>query len=150
MSVIAPGTAAPPIPGIELHGAPRVLYFYKVTCPVCQMAAPAAQNFEGAYPGHIVGIGQDPQAKLDDFRDRFGQAFRTHPDDPPYPASSAYGIRVVPTAVLVDPEGAVSDVVESWDREGLNRMSKRLAGLTGRPYVSISEPADGLPPFRPG
>jgi peroxiredoxin len=150
MSVVAPGSVAPPIPDVHLRGAPKVVYFYKVTCPVCQMAAPAVQTFDRAYPGHIVGIGQDPPAKLAEFGDSYGQEFPTHPDAPPYPASSAYGISVVPTAVLVDPEGMVVDAVESWDRDGLNRVSKHLAELTGRPYTPISEPADGRPAFRPG
>lgn len=150
MSVIAPGSPAPAISGVQLDGAPKVLYFYKVTCPVCQMAAPAAQSFDRAYPGHIVGIGQDPPPKLAEFGDAFGQQFPAHADAPPYPASSAYGIRVVPTAVLVDAGGMVVDVVESWNRDGLNGMSKRLAGLLDLPYTSISEPGDGLPPFRPG
>jgi hypothetical protein len=51
---------------------------------------------------------------------------------------------------LVDADGAVVDVVESWDRDGLNEMSKRLADLAGFPHASISEPGDGLPSFRPG
>jgi thiol-disulfide isomerase/thioredoxin len=150
VSVISPGSPAPPVPGVELRGAPQVLYFYKVTCPVCQMAAPAVQAFDRAYPGHIAGIGQDPPEKLAQFGDRFGQEFVTHPDSPPYPASVAYGIRVVPTAVLVDEGGVVADVVESWDRDGLNRVSRRVADLTGLPYAPISELGDGLPPFRPG
>jgi hypothetical protein len=44
----------------------------------------------------------------------------------------------------------VEDVVESWDRDGYNRMSLRLSELTERPYAEVSTPADGLPPFRPG
>ncbi len=150
MNVIAPGSPAPAVPGIQLRGNPKVLYFYKVTCPVCQMAAPAAQSFDRAYPGHIVGIGQDPPDRLAEFGELFGQAFPTQTDGPPYPVSSAYGIRVVPTAVLVDADGAVADVVESWDRDGLNGVSKRLADLTALPYAPISERGDGLPPFRPG
>jgi peroxiredoxin len=150
VNVIAPGSPAPAVPGIQLRGDPKVLYFYKVTCPVCQMAAPAAQNFDRAYPGRIVGIGQDPPEKLAEFGDRFGQAFPSQTDDPPYPVSSAYGISVVPTAVLVDADGAVVDVVESWNRDGLNAMSKHLAGLLDLPSAPISEPGDGLPPFRPG
>jgi thiol-disulfide isomerase/thioredoxin len=150
MSVVAPGSVAPAIVGVELGGDPKVVYFYKVTCPVCQMAAPAVQAFDRAYPGHIVGIGQDPPEKLDEFGETFGQEFRTHPDAPPYPVSSAYGISVVPTAVLIDAQAMVVDAVESWDRDGLNGLSRQLADLTGRPYASISEPADGRPAFRPG
>ena len=150
MAPLAPGSTAPAIPGIAFDGQPLVLFFYKVTCPVCQLAAPPVEAFERAYPGRIEGIGQDPPAKLAAFSNQYGMTFRVTADDPPYPASTTYGIRVVPTTFLVDAEGRIADVVESWDREGINRVSKGLAELTGAPYVPISAPGDGLPPFRPG
>jgi len=40
--------------------------------------------------------------------------------------------------------------VESWDREALNEVSGALAEVSGLPYAPISNPGDGLPPFRPG
>jgi peroxiredoxin len=144
---LPPGSAAPPIPGVTFDHDPQVLFFFKVTCPVCQMAAPAAERFEGAYPGHIMGVGQDPPGKLAAFSDQYGMSFRVTADDPPYPVSSAY---VVPTTFLVDPGGTVIDVVESWDREGLNGLSERLAQQIGAAYAPISAAGDGLPPFRPG
>ena len=76
--------------------------------------------------------------------------FPCRPDLPPYEISNAYGIRVVPTVVVVGTEGRVEAVAESWDREGLNEVSRRLAELAGAAYAPISEPADGLPAFRPG
>jgi len=41
-------------------------------------------------------------------------------------------------------------VVESWDRDGYNRIAKRLAQATGSPAGAVSDPGDGLPSFRPG
>jgi hypothetical protein len=64
--------------------------------------------------------------------------------------SNAYGISHVPTLVVIDASGVVADVVESWDREGLNRASERLAALVGAEPSPVSEPGDGLPDFRPG
>jgi hypothetical protein len=52
--------------------------------------------------------------------------------------------------VVVDGEGRVADVVESWDRDGYHRASATLAGLLGLDSVVISDAGDGLPPFRPG
>jgi peroxiredoxin len=149
VSPLAPGAPAPVVPGVDLDSAPRVLFFYKVTCPVCQMAAPAVQAFERAYPGRIVGIGQDPTGKLQAFANEYGTTFDSVSDAPPYPVSDAYGIRVVPTVFLVQ-AGAIVETVESWNRDGLNSVSVRLADLTGAPYAPVSEPTDGLPPFRPG
>jgi thiol-disulfide isomerase/thioredoxin len=137
------------IPDLDLTDGPLAVFFYKVTCPVCQMAAPKAQAFAEAYPGRILGVGQDPVEKLDAFDREYGMAFSRIPDEPPYELSNAYGIEVVPTVFLVH-EGSIVDRVESWDRDGYNRVSRRLGELTGSPYAEISSVADGLPPFRPG
>jgi peroxiredoxin len=150
MAPAAIGSAAPPVPGLRLDERPMTLFFYKVTCPVCQLAAPKVQGFEVGYPGHIAGIGQDVPAKLAPFRDEHGMTFRGLADEPPYDVSRAWGIQVVPTTILVDADGTVRDVVESWDRDGLNRLSSRMAELLGAEYTPISGPGDGLPVFRPG
>jgi thiol-disulfide isomerase/thioredoxin len=149
MAVIAAGAEAPPVPGVELDGDPRLLWFYKVTCPVCQMAAPIAQKLSEASPGRLVGVGQDPDGKLRAFAQQFGTTFEVVSDPAPYDASSAYGLETVPTLVLVQ-DGRVADVAESWDRDGYNRMAARLAELTGEAATTVSDPRDGLPPFRPG
>jgi hypothetical protein len=146
--VIAVGSEAPPAPGAP--EGPHAIVFYKVTCPTCQMAAPPMERFAQAYPGRVTGIGQDPADKLQAFSATYGMSFPSMPDSPPYDVSNAYGIAHVPTVVVVDAGGAVADVVESWDRDGLNRASARLAMLVGAEPVPISEPGDGLPDYRPG
>jgi hypothetical protein len=150
MTALPPGSAAPPIPGVSFADGPRALYFYKVTCPACQMSAPSAERFEHAYPGRIAGVGQDPPDRLQGFSDEWGVTFPSVPDHPPYEISNAYGIRVVPTLFLVSEGGTILESVESWDRDGYNGVSRRLAGLTGATYEEVSTPSDGLPPFRPG
>jgi thiol-disulfide isomerase/thioredoxin len=146
---LTPGATAPPVPGIDISNGPGLLYFYKVTCPVCQMAAPKAQALQDAYPGRVFGVGQDPEEKLSAFDAEYAMAIPRVPDLPPYEQSNAYGIRVVPTVFLVQ-DSTVLDTVESWDRDGYNRVSRRMADLTGSDYAEISSAGDGLPPFRPG
>jgi peroxiredoxin len=114
------------------------------------MAAPKVEAFEQAYPGRIVGIGEDPPQKLAAFARDHGTTFRVVPDLAPYPLSRAFGLRTVPTTFLVDADGTILDTVESWDREGLNRVSRRLSELVGAPYAAISAEGDGLPRFKPG
>ncbi len=150
MAPLAPGTAAPPIDGVELGGAPRAVFFYKVTCPVCQMAAPKAGELASAYPGYFVGVGQDPVDRLARFAQEFDADFPAVADLPPYDASNAYGIETVPTLFVIDQDAKIVQTVESWDRDGYNRVSKALADLSGLPYAEVSNPDDGLPPFRPG
>ena len=149
MTVITKGAVAPAIPGVDLTTGTRTLFFYKVTCPVCQMTGPIAQRLEAAYPGTVAGIGQDPDQKLDTFAAEYGWQFDSHSDAPPYDVSEAYGIRVVPTVVVVK-DGKVDDLVESWDRDGYERVNARLAELTGRDPVALVTAADDLPSFRPG
>ena len=150
MAELQVGSKAPTVPGVDFGAGPTALFFYKVTCPVCQMAAPAAGKFEQAYPGRIEGVGQDPEEKLTEFDRQFGLGFASVPDLPPYGVSEAYGIISVPTLFLVSSDGTLLESVPSWDRDGYNSVSERLAKLLGVDPAPISEPSDGLPAFRPG
>jgi peroxiredoxin len=143
------GSPAAPVAGVDLTG-PRVLVFYKVTCGVTKMATPAIGRLARAYPGRVVGVGQDPQPQLDEFAAAYSLDFPQVPDPEPYRASDAYGILSAPTAILVDARDQVAAVAESWDREAWNGLAATLAGLTGSPAVAVSEPQDGLPDYKPG
>ena len=147
MMPLATGELAPPIPG-ELE-TPGVLCFYKVTCPTCQLAAPVAERFHRAFPGRFLGVGQDPDDRLQRFAEEYGLTFEAVGDDPPYELSNAYGIRTVPTLFLIE-DGRVDQVVESWDRDAWNDLAVRLGEMTGTAAEPLSSAGDGLPPFRPG
>jgi thiol-disulfide isomerase/thioredoxin len=149
VNALSPGSAAPPVPDLDFAAGPALLWFYKVTCPVCQMAAPIAHSLDQAYPGRLHGVGQDPPERLRTFDEDFGLGFRSQPDLPPYDLSNAYGVGVVPTLFLIGSDGTVVDTVESWDRDGYRRVSKGLAELLGLAPANLVIPAS-LPPFRPG
>lgn len=146
---IAIGALAPAVDGVHLTG-PHALVFYKATCSVTQMAGPPLARLGDAYDGVVVGVGQDPQGDLDAFASTYGWRFPQVPDLAPYVASDAYGIVSAPTVVVVDAAGRVADVVESWDREGMNRASASLARLLDAEAAVLSRPDDGLPAFKPG
>ncbi|HLB62418.1 MAG TPA: hypothetical protein VJN50_06785 [Actinomycetota bacterium] len=150
MSAIAVGEHAPPVAGVDFVAGPSVLWFFKVTCPVCQMSAPKIEVVDRAFPGLVTGIGQDAAGDIAAFGAEHGTGIRALPDVDPYPVSNAFGIEVVPTLVVVDSGGAVADVVESWSRDGYNRAAVTIAELTGSGPVVVSQASDGLPPFRPG
>ena len=143
------GTRAPDVPGVDLSSGPTTLFFYKVTCPTCQIAAPVAERLFGTFPDRFVAVVQDPPERVEGFAEEYGTTFQSITDAPPYGLSDAYGIEVVPTLFLVE-DGSVTDVVESWDRDGWNRVSSRLAGALGQSIAPLSEEGDGLPVFRPG
>ena len=144
---IAIGAAALDVGGLT---GPHALIFYKVTCSVTELAGPALARLGAAYEGAVLGVGQDPQPELEAFAAGHGWTFPQVPDLAPYEASDAYGIASAPTVVVIDGGGRVADVVESWDREGMNRASATLAGLLGADPEVLSTRADGLPAFKPG
>lgn len=150
MSPLKVGAIAPGVPGVRFGDGPVGLFFYKVTCPTCQMAAPKVEAFERAYPGRVVGIGQDPPEALERFTKEYGLGLRSVVDPPPYEVSDAYEIVSVPTLFLVGAGCTVLESVGAWDRDAFNRVSHHLAELTGAGPVDISEPGDGLPAFQPG
>jgi AhpC/TSA family len=146
---IATGAQAPPVEGATREG-PHVLVFFKVTCGTTQLATPAIERLARAFPGRVIGVGQDPQPKLDAFSNEYGLTLPLVPDLDPYEASDGYGIVSAPTAVAVGDDGAVLDVAESWDREAWNRLAADFADALGVPTSTVSDPDDGLPDFKPG
>jgi hypothetical protein len=146
---IAVGERAPGVEGV-LDDGPRVLVFFKVTCSTTHLAAPAIERLGRAYPGRVVGVGQDPEPALGGFAEEYGVTLPLVPDLEPYVASDAYGIASAPTAVAIGVDGAVIDVAESWDRDAWNRLSATFAAETGVEPATVSEPGDGLPAFKPG
>ncbi len=151
--MLQPGTTAPPIPLADIDTGeeraepwvegPTVVGFFKVTCPVCQMAAPAVEALaEGG--ALVVAVGEDPPKKLNHYRVEFGQDVATRSEPPPYPVSTAYGVESVPTLFLVGIDGVIVDAVAGWNRDRWNSLAERAGA---RP---VSSPDDGLPPFRSG
>ena len=150
VSPLEVGDVAPAIPGVTFGDGPRGLFFYKVTCPTCALAAPRMRAFEDAYPGRVIGIGQDPEEDLVRFTRENAMGIHSIADEPPYPSSDAYAVVSVPTLYLVGQDGRVMESVGAWDRTGFNRVAGRIADLTGADAVTISSPGDGLPDFKPG
>jgi hypothetical protein len=146
---IAVGADAPRVEGATPEG-PHALVFFKVSCSTTQLATPAIERLAQAFPGKVVGVGQDPPDALAGFAQEYGVSMPLVPDLDPYEASDAYGLESAPTAVAVDSEGRVLDVAESWDRHAWNRLAAALANEIEVPVPTVSDPGDGLPDFKPG
>jgi AhpC/TSA family protein len=150
MSPLEVGDVAPAVPGVAFEEGPMGLFFYKVTCPTCRLAAPTMGAFERAFPARVIGIGQDPERELVRFSRDYAMEIHMIEDPPPYTLSNAYAIVSVPTLYLVGEGGRLLESVEAWDRSGFNRVAAKIAELTGGEPVDVSTPADGLPDFKPG
>jgi hypothetical protein len=92
-------------------------------------------------------VAQDPPERVDAFAREYRITFPSVSDTEPYDTSNAYGIRTVPTLFVIG-KNAVAEVVESWDREGWNRVGAYFGSAAGSEPLSAE--GDGLPPFRPG
>jgi len=149
MSPLRVGDPAPPVPAVSVGDGPHGLFFYKVTCPTCQMVAPTMAGFERALPGRVVGVGQDPEPALARFTEEFRLGISSVEDVPPYAISDAYVVESVPTLYLVD-DRTVLDAVGAWDRDGFNRVAASLAERLAAEPLVVSTPGDGLPAFQPG
>lgn len=146
MASLQPGDRAPSLEGLN---GPAAVVFYKVTCPTCQMAAPAMEHLYRAYTDRFLAVVQDPPERAEEFARAYDVTFPATTDAPPYEVSDAFRVEVVPTLFVVA-DGKVHDVAESWDRDGWNRAAANLAGLLGTKPAAVSHEGDGLPPFRPG
>ena len=122
---------------------PVVLAFFKVTCPVCRIAAPKLQALHDSGV-RVTAIGQDPPPAIADYATRYGQRVPTLTESAPYPVSDAFDVEAVPTLYLVGEDGAIRDSVAGWDREGWNRVAEASE------VPPVSAEGDGLPSYRPG
>lgn len=138
-----PDAATEEIVSDPWRDGPVVLAFFKVTCPVCQLAAPKVRALADG-GARVVGIGEDPSRKLTAFASRHGQRVPTVSEPSPYRVSDAYGVSTVPTLFLVDGEGIVRNAVQGWDRERWNALAVAAGAQP------VSSDMDGLPSFRPG
>ena len=165
MQALDKGTQAPEIKLPTLGGAnfvlsearkqgPVALAFFKVSCPVCQMAFPFFERLHQAYRGknvQVIGISQDSAQDTAAFSEEYGVTFPVALDDTKrYPASSAYGLTNVPTLFLISPEGKIEISSVAWSRDDLEAVSRRFAAAAGVDPKQIVRDSDGVPSFKPG
>src|SRR3954465_3797031 len=100
-----------------------VLAFFKVSCPVCQMAFPFFERLHQAYRGKnvsVIGISQDSAKDTAAFARQFGITFPLALDNAKtYPASNAYGLTNVPTLFLVNRHEEIEVSSVGWSRDEL-------------------------------
>jgi len=134
--------------GQLLTGAPALLAFFKVTCPVCQMTLPFLERLQrGRTPESldVYGISQDDAADTREFAVEFGLTFPMLLDteESGYPASNAYGLSHVPSLFLVDRDRKIV-----WSLEGFNR--RELLAVSSYAGVSPFLPGEKVPEWKAG
>jgi peroxiredoxin len=132
-----------------------VAAFFKVSCPVCQMALPYLDRIFKAYEKSgkftFVGVSQDNAADTKAFNRQFGITFPVLLDPSgKYPVSNAYGLTNVPTTFLISPEGEIEFATVSWSKADVEQLNRRLATLTGEGVAQVFQPGEKVAEFKPG
>ena len=137
-----------------LKKGPVMAAFFKVSCPVCQMAFPYIERLFQAYgkSGKVtfVGVSQDDAQDTQEFNQEFGVTFPVLIDEKGYPVSHAYRLTNVPTVFLISPEGEIEQSIVSWSKPDMEDLNRKLAEISGVKPVALFHPGERVAEFRPG
>lgn len=131
-----------------LAGGPALFVFYKVSCPVCQFALPYVERMYRQAAKDTIqffGVSQDNAGATRNFCLECGITFPSLLDEKGsgYPASNVFGISRVPTSFLVEEDGTISMVLESFCKSEFETLGRRLDAA---PFL----PGEYVPDWRPG
>lgn len=156
---LAPDISLATVDGAEfsLSGAlkrgPVVAAFFKITCPVCQLAMPYLEKVYQAYGNGkitLIGVSQNPRQDTTAFMKEFGVNFPVTLDPTAsYPASNAFGLTNVPSIFLIEPDGRISLSSVGWSKADIDSVNARFARVSGKPKADIYHGAD-VPEWKPG
>ncbi|HMC31556.1 MAG TPA: TlpA disulfide reductase family protein [Candidatus Angelobacter sp.] len=166
MPALEAGVQAPEIELQDLDGrkfslkearkqGPVVAAFFKVSCPVCQLAFPYLERIFKAYARggkfSFVGVSQDNASDTKAFNREYGVTFPVLLDPVgKYPVSNAYGLTNVPTVFLISPEGEIEFSSVSWSKADMEQLGRRLANISDMPVEQIFKSGEKVADFKPG
>jgi peroxiredoxin len=134
---------------------PVVAAFFKVSCPVCQLAFPYLERVFKAYEKSgkftFVGVSQDNASDTNAFNREFGVTFPVLLDPAgKYPVSNVYGLTNVPTVFLISPDGEIEFSTVSWSKADVEQLNRRLANVSDTTAVQVFYPGEKVPEYKPG
>lgn len=162
MPVISPGATAPHIclasfagETVELQNALKpgsiaVIAFFKVSCPVCQLAFPYLERLHKSYPQIPVwGISQDDKQATADFAKTYGLSFPCLLDET-LSVTVKYGLTNVPTIFVVGSDGEIKQTIQGFVKDELESLNETMADLSQSERKPLFTENDDVPAFRPG
>jgi len=163
MTEINAGNKAPEfsLPGLDgkryslaslLKKGPVVAAFFKISCPVCQFTFPFLERLFKSYGGDVtfLGISQDDAKATKEFASKFGATFPMAIDEKGYPASNAYGLSMVPTIFLIDPDVTVRISSMGFVKQDLETIASELASRKKAAASPLFRPHECIPANKPG
>ena len=152
LSVHGTGLAPVTLGGLTAGGA-ALLVFVSEHCPTSALAlrrlGPLCPDWARAGLT-AVAIFEDPLDVAIRTARRLGWAGQVAVQEPPYPASGAYEVTTVPTAVLVGRAGrggVLAGRVVGWDRRGLAGLLDQAGARLG---TGLAVPPEEAPLSKPG
>lgn len=136
-----------------LQRGPVLAAFFKISCPVCQLAAPFLDRISRAYGNGkvtLVGVSQDSRKDTLAFMKEFGVGFPVALDPAAsYPASNAYGLTNVPSLFLIEPGGKIAVSSVGWAKAEFDDVNARFAQAVGKPKADIFD-GNSVPEWKAG
>jgi len=136
-----------------LKEGPVVLAFFKVSCPVCKFTFPFLERLFQRYKSDNVtflGVSQDNTSASGDFVKDFGVTFPVLTDDASYTVSNAYGLSMVPTVFLVEPDGTVKVSSMGFVKGDLESIADFLADRQNITRTPVFLKSESVPAVKPG
>jgi peroxiredoxin len=135
-----------------LKKGPVVAAFFKVSCPVCQFTFPFLQRMYENFGAKVTfwGISQDNDADTRDFLSEFGVKFPALLDADHYNVSNQYGLTMVPSIFLIQPDGKVHTASMGFAKRELENLAAEMAGSFGKPAPPLFLQGEKVPEYRPG
>ena len=124
---------------------PALLAFFKVSCPVCQLAFPFLERLHQPGTRPVYGISQNNARDTREFAKRYGATFPMLLDleSAGFPVSNAYGLTNVPTLFLIEPDGSIAQTIHGWNKQ-------QMAALGATIGVSVFHHEDNVPEWKAG
>ncbi|MGE5323540.1 MAG: peroxiredoxin family protein [Actinomycetota bacterium] len=137
-----------------LKKGPVVAAFFKVSCPVCQMAFPYLDRIYKAYIAGgnftFVGVSQDNAAETEAFNREFGVTFPVLLEEKGYAVSNGYKLTNVPTVFMISPAGEIELTSVSWSKADMQELGRRLAKINNTAPATIFPAGESVPEYKPG
>jgi peroxiredoxin len=164
MKILSPGKVAPAISLKTLDGAaatlqdalkkgPVVAAFFKVSCPTCQFTAPFLERLHESYGGDkftVWGISQDDARDTREFCKELDVEFPILLEDQGYALSNQYGISMVPSIFVINPDGKTEMISEGFSKADLENIAALAARATGAKAAPLFKPSERVPAIKPG
>lgn len=131
-----------------------VIVFFKDSCPASELVVPRLISLSQALEAEerlFLAVAQESEETARGFRDRYKLPFRVVWEEAPYAASAAYGVGTVPTMLVVDGAGVISERVEGFIKSEYLALGAGIeqALALGRTPTVLDRP-DELPEIKPG